>query len=180
MKMKISSKQLKAAALCTSKNDIRTYLNGVHVYKNKIEATNGHVAVQMTMSKRIKKDLILLIRGIIPKNSQDSIFVFGKDNFVKNYDSFGELLSILVVDVIDGKFPDLNKVMPRDFKNVSHIGVNTSYLSLFGKMFDCRFGGIAKLEFTGENGAMLLTSVNGQVNEEYGNPKFIVMPARVD
>ena len=178
--MKISSKQLKAAALCQGKNDIRYYLNGIHIYKNKIEATNGHIAVQMTMSKRIKRDLILNVNGIIPKRSQDSVFVFGKDNFVKNYDMYGNLLSILTVDVIDGKFPDLNRVMPKDFKAVSHIGVETSYLHLFGKMFDCRFGGIAKLQFTGENGSMLLTSVNGQVNEEYGNPKFIVMPARVE
>jgi DNA polymerase III sliding clamp (beta) subunit (PCNA family) len=180
MNMKISSKQLKAAALCQGKGDIRHYLNGIHIYEDKIEATNGHIAVQMTMSKKIKRDLILNITGIIPKKAQDSVFVFGDDNFVKNYDKYGALISVLVVDVIDGKFPDLNRVMPKGFKEVSHIGVETSYLHLFGKMFDCRYGGIAKLQFTGENGSMLLTSVNSHINDEYGNPKFIVMPARVD
>ena len=178
--MKISSKQLKAAALCQGKNDIRYYLNGIHIYKNIIEATNGHIAVQMTMSKRIKRDLILNINGIIPKKAQDSVFVFGKDNFVKNYDMYGNLLSILTVDVIDGKFPDIKRVIPTEFKTVSYIGVNTSYLSLFGKMFNCRFGGAAKIQFSGLKGSMLVTSPNGLINEEYGNPKFIVMPVNVD
>jgi len=178
--MKISSKQLRAAALCQAKGDIRYYLNGIHIYKNKIESTNGHIAVQMTMSKRIKRDLILNVNGIIPKKAQDSVFVFGKDNFVKNYDMYGNLLSILTVDVIDGNFPDINRVMPKEFQTVSYIGVNTSYLSLFGKMFDSRFSGSAKIRFAGEKGAMLVTSPNGLINEEYGNPQFIVMPVHVD
>ena len=177
--MKINSKQLRAAQICQAKDDVRYYLNGIHIYKNKIEATNGHIAVQMTMDHRIKCDLIVNIQGPIPKKAQDSIFVFGDDNFVKHYDSFGSLIKISVVDVIDGKFPDISKVLPTKFESILTIGVETAYLGLFSKMFDQRFGGAAKLTFTGENGVMLLTSTNGNINQEYGDPQFIVMPARM-
>jgi hypothetical protein len=180
MMMKISSKQLRAAKLCQAKNDIRYYLNGIHIYKNKIEATDGHMAVQMTMSKRIRRDIILNINGAIPKKAISSVFVFGKENIVKNYDIFGVLLNVLVVDVIDGKFPDLKRVIPTKFKSVDCIGVNTSYIGLFGKMFECRWGDIAKLQFTSKNGTMMLTSNSVSVNFEYGDPKFIVMPVRLD
>ena len=178
--MKINSNQLRAAKVCQAKDDVRYYLNGIHIYKNKIEATNGHIAVQMTMTNRIKRDLILNIQGPIPKSAKDSVFVFGNDNFVKHYDSFGSLIKISVVDVIDGKFPDVTRVIPTNFKSIPTIGVETAYLGLFSKMFEQRFGGIARLNFTGENGAMLMTSTNGNINEEYGNPKFVVMPSRVD
>lgn len=177
--MKINSKQLRAAKVCQAKDDVRYYLNGIHIYKNKIEATNGHIAVQMTMKNRIKRDLILNIQGPIPKTAKDSIFVFGKDNFVKHYDSFGSLIKISVVDVIDGKFPDINRVLPTKFESVDSIGVKASYIGLFGEMFDCKWGA-AKLQFTGKNGAMLLTAVTDTINDEYGNPKFIVMPTRID
>lgn len=178
--MKINSKQLRAAKVCQAKDDIRYYLNGIHIYKNKIEATNGHIAVQMTMKNRIKRDLILNIQGPIPKSAQDSVFVFGKDNFVKHYDEFGSLLKISVVDVIDGRFPDVTRIIPTNFKRVATIGVETSYIGLFSKMFEQKFAGCAKLNFSGDNCAMLLTSTNGKINEEYGNPKFVVMPMRVD
>ncbi len=178
--MKINSKQLRAAKVCQAKDDVRYYLNGIHIYKNKIEATNGHIAVQMTMTNRIKRDLILNIQGQIPKNAQDSVFVFGRDNFVKHYDSFGWLIKISVVDVIDGKFPDINKKMPSNFKSITTIGVNTGYLGLFSKMFDHKFGETARLKFTGENGVMLLTSESAPINNDYGNPKFLVMPTRMD
>ena len=177
--MKINSKQLRAAKVCQAKNDVRYYLNGIHIYKNKIEATNGHIAVQMTMVNRIKRNLILNIQGPIPKKAQDSVFVFGKDNFVKHYDSFGSLIKISVVDVIDGKYPDLNKTMPSNFKSVTTIGVNTGYLGLFSEMFDQRFGEVARLAFAGENGVMLLTSNSQYINDEYGDPKFLVMPTRL-
>jgi len=177
--MKINSKQLRAAKVCQGKDDPRYYLNGIHIYKNKIEATNGHIAVQMTMTTRTRRDLILNIQGPIPKKAHESIFVFGEDNFVKHYDSFSSLIKISVVDIIDGKYPDINKVMPSDFKSVTTIGVNTGYFGLFSQMFDQNFGEVARLKFTGDNGAMLLTSDSQIINDDYGNPKFIVMPSRI-
>jgi DNA polymerase III sliding clamp (beta) subunit (PCNA family) len=177
--MNILSRLLRAAKICQGKDDPRYYLNGIHIYKNKIEATNGHIAIHMTMDKRIRKDLILNIRGVISKKAEYSSFVFGKSNFVKHYDEFGSLISLNVVDVIDGKYPDINRIIPKEFKSVDSIGVKAAYVGLFGKMFNCKFG-VAKLQFSGENGAMLLTSTSDNINKEYGNPKFIVMPARID
>lgn len=44
MKLCVPHKYWEAALMCADTDDVRYYLNGVHLSKNRIEATNGHVA----------------------------------------------------------------------------------------------------------------------------------------
>lgn len=178
--MKVESKLLRAAKCCQGKEDVRHYLNGIHIYKNIIEATNGHVAVQMIMKKRVRGDFILNIKGFIPAKANFTKFEFNKsETIAKHYDIFGSLISVSCVDVIKGNFPDVNKIIPTKFKAVGAVGFNTSYIGLFSKMFGSSIAGSAKFQFTGDDGCALLTSTNPIVNEEYGKPKFIIMPCRL-
>ena len=179
--MKIESKLLRAAKCCQAKDDVRFYLNGIHIYKNIVEATNGHVAVQMTMKKKIRGNFILNVRGSIPAKAKFTKFEFNKaETIAKHYDIFGSLIQVSCVDVIDGNFPDVNRIIPTEFKPVDHVGFNTGYVGIFSKMFGNSNMGSAKFQFGGETACALLTSTNGIVNEEFGNPKFLVMPMRID
>ncbi len=178
--MKIESKLLRAAKHCQAKDDVRFYLNGIHIYKNIVEATNGHVAVQMTMKKKIRGNFILNIKGAIPVKAKFTKFEFNKsETIAKHYDLFGSLISVSCVDVIVGKFPDVDKVIPTEFKPASMVGFNTEYVGLFSKMFGNANMGSAKFQFSGDMGCALLTSMNGVINEEFGNPKFLIMPTRL-
>lgn len=53
--MIIQSKLIRAALVCAAKNDVRYYLNGLHITPKHIEATNGFVALRMTHGIRTKK-----------------------------------------------------------------------------------------------------------------------------
>lgn len=181
--MKIPSKMLRAAQVCQAKGDIRYYLNGIHIKGRFVESTNGHVCVRMTMEKPARKQLIVSINGVIPKKAHESEFVFGKrERLVKHRDSLGQLLSIHVVEVIEGKYPDISLVMPDVKKKLAteQIGLNTDYINMFGKMFGDRYSfNLAKFEFFGDSNSVKITSPSPIVNEDYGNPIFIVMPGRL-
>ncbi|AHK11689.1 DNA polymerase III beta subunit [Shewanella sp. phage 1/41] len=181
--MKIPSKMLKAAQVCQAKCDIRYYLNGIHIKGSFVESTNGYVCVRMSMKKPVRKERILNINGVVPKKAHESEFVFGKsESIVKHRDSKGQLLSIHVVEVIEGKYPDISRVMPDVKKKLAteQIGLNTDYINMFGKMFGDRHSfNLAKFEFFGESSSVKITSVSPIVNEDYGSPVFIVMPGRL-
>lgn len=179
--MKIKSKLLRAAQHCQGRGDIRYYLNGIHIYKNIVESTNGHVAVQMTMKKKIRGNFILHINGVVPAKAYVTKFIFDKDETIaKHYDCFKALIAVSCVDVIDGRFPDINRVMPKEFNPIELIGLNTEYVGLFAKMFGKNYMSAAKFQFCDKNSAVLITAASAIVREEFGNPKFIVMPARLD
>jgi len=179
--MKIKSKLLRAAQHCQGKEDIRYYLNGIHIYKNIVESTNGHVAVQMTMDKKIRGNFILNIKGVVPAKAQWTKFIFDKDETIaKHYDCYESLISVSCVEVIDGKYPDIDRVIPQKFGPIEAIGLNTEYVGLFGKMFGKNYMSAAKFQFSDKNSAALITAASPIVRSEFGNPKFIVMPARID
>lgn len=177
--MKIKSNLLRAAQMCHAKNDIRYYLNGIHIKGNIVEATNGHYAVRMTMESEVDGEHILNVKGVIPKKAHESEFILGDEAIVKHRDASGLLLSVHIVDVIDKvRYPQIENAIPDSSKKVAteEIGFNTKYLALFDKMF----GSPAKLELFGPKGSGKLTALNAIVNIEYGNPIFIVMPCRIE
>ena len=180
--MKIPSKLLRAAQFCQANGDCRSFINGVHIFGNTIEATNGHVAVRMTMIKKASKSIIVNIKGKVPKSAYESkLVISNNETIVKHYDKSGALTSVQVVNLIDGDYPDLDRVIPnsKDSEPVSKIGLNVDYLSLFSKMFSATKPN-AKIEFFGENNAIKLTSENAITNLEFGNPELVVMPCRMD
>lgn len=61
--MIIQSKLIRAALVCAAKNDVRYYLNGVHITPKYIEATNGHVALRMEHGIRTKKTSSSSLKG---------------------------------------------------------------------------------------------------------------------
>jgi len=52
--MKIQTNLLRAASKFQAKDDVRYYLNGIHLNKGKIEATNGHVAIVLDTGEKNK------------------------------------------------------------------------------------------------------------------------------
>lgn len=180
--MKIKSKLLRAAQVCQAKNDCREYLCGIHIKGNHVESTDGHTCVRMSMKESIDKEIIVNIRGRVPAKAVDSTFEIGEvEAIVKHYDLCHQLLSVQVVDVINGKYPDFDRVIPKDDKKaaINEIGINPDYIGRFSKMFAISKMCHAKVELFGINNAIKMTSLNAIINEEYGNPVFVVMPIRL-
>lgn len=178
--MKIPSALLRAAMQCQAKDDTRHFLNGVHIKNKFIEATNGYVAVRMAMDNSCRKDLIVNIKSKIPTSAVKTILVLKGETIAKHYDENEKLISVSVIELIDGNFPDISRFISKEVVATEFIGVNPEFIGLFSKMFKLYMGVGAKITFQGLDKAMRMTSDNKFVNDKYGNPVLIVMPMRLD
>ena len=177
--MKLPSNMLRAAMHCQASGDVRYYLNGIHIKDKFIEATNGHVAVRMTMDKSCKKDLIIYFKQKIPaKVVSTKISITKTESIAKHYCVSGELISISVIDIVSGKFPDVGKVIQKEVKATEFIGVNPNHVALWSKMFKEKFP-TAKMTFNGKDNQIKMTSTSDHCNYEYGDPILIIMPTRI-
>ena len=176
--MKIPSNMLRAAMHCQGDKDVRFYLNGVHIKNKHIEATNGHVAVRMTMEKSCRKDIIVSFKSKIPAAAVSTVLALKGETIAKHYDVNDELIAVSVIEIIKGKFPDVSKVIKKESKPTEQIGVNPSYIALWSKMFKQKFPA-AKMTFNGKENAINMTALSGVINHDYGNPIFVIMPTRI-
>lgn len=68
--MIIQSKLIRAALVCAAKNDVRYYLNGLHITPKYIEATNGHVALRIEHGIRTKKISSFSLKDRFPQKQK--------------------------------------------------------------------------------------------------------------
>ncbi|EDY0584563.1 hypothetical protein ZO25_005060, partial [Salmonella enterica subsp. enterica] len=102
--MIIQSKLIRAALVCAAKNDVRYYLNGIHINPKYIEATNGHVALRMEHGIRTKKNIIVQFEGPVPAKAETTELVFNKEAFAIHRDAFERRISITGIKLVDGLF----------------------------------------------------------------------------
>ena len=179
--MKLSAKKVKAAIVCQATNDVRTYLQGFNINAKYIEATNGHVCVRMEHGIKRAKKGIYRIKGRIPAKCIDIEFIIKKDlKLVRFLGICEEEIGLATLEVIEGKFPTLDKVIPKNTMKRSNEIIplmNVDYVAYPAKMFTDKFVSI-KQEFFGEMKSVKMTLDGKNKNEIYGNPIYIVMPTR--
>jgi hypothetical protein len=131
--MKIETRYLRAMLLFVANNDIRYYLNGVHIKGDRMVATNGHCLTVCRLKEDSGLDVIIPSKHIavalqltnrMPKGIQPTIEITA--------DRIGDVFYKPIV----GIFPDFNKVIPKKFDSmdVKKICVNPSYFAVFEKM----------------------------------------------
>lgn len=194
MKLILSIDVLRSANLCAGVNDVRHYLNGIHIRNNKVESTNGQVLymaknavlsnVEWFDNDYHKGDFIIKIENKIPKSkkiSYASIESDGDDKFIIRYlCNFGSQIDIGMGTLVDGKFPDIPKLIStirKLDKSSDSVGVNTNYLGLINNVFNRGHEfPVVKFELFGEKSGFIVT--NKSVQDEFinGNELMVVMP----
>ena len=167
---------LKAVMLAAAKKDLRYYLNGVMVRNGEMAATNGHM-VLMVKSESIKSDG----EYIIDNDTLKMLFTAHKgingDTRIEVVDSMTTTGSSKIsITPVDGKFPDVNRVIPQEPSGeIAHF--NYEYL------LNCQK---ANCEFLGRKYAHIKLQHNGQAGakfeseDEDGNKLIgVVMPVRI-
>lgn len=167
---------LKSVLLAAAKNDVRYYLNGVMIRNGEIAATNGHM-VLMVKSESIKSDgeyiidndtlkMLLTahkgIKGYTHIAVADGVAITGK--------------SKISITPVDGKFPDINLVIPQETSGeIAHF--NYEYLLTCQKANGQFLGGKyqwIKLQHNGKAGSKF------ESEDEEGNKLIgVVMPIRI-
>lgn len=184
----VPAAMIKAAQIFQANGDIRYYLNGIFLDKEngRVCGTNGHVLIicEDEKFKEIPHSMIVKIQGSIPASADHADLTVLDD--YGGYMSFrkpggspvvkgGARLRIFY-DVIEGKYPDVDKVLPQGkTKKIDKIGVNASYMGDIAKA--CRALGVGIeqvcMEFRGDSKSInvILPSVD--------NVKVVLMPCRV-
>lgn len=178
--MIIQSKLIRAALVCAAKNDVRYYLNGVHITPKHIEATNGYVALRMEHGIRTKRNIIVQFEGPVPAKAETTELVLNKEAFAIHRDAYERRISISGIKLVDGRFPDMDRVIPGKIDFGINPVIQAEYLSYPQKMFGREKKFIpVQLRPSGD-----LTGVRIQfdpvINAIYGNPEFVVMPCTDD
>ena len=166
---------LKAVMMAAAKKDIRYYLNGVMVRNGELAATNGHMAL-IIKSDSIKSDDEYIIGNDTLKMIVTSHKGIKGDSRVEVIDSMTVTGgSKIHITPVDGKFPDINRVIPQETSGeIAHF--NAEYLlasqKANGEFLDNKYPWI-KLQHNGLSGAKF------ESEDEDGNKLIgVVMPVR--
>lgn len=178
--MKIQTNLLRAASKFQAKDDVRYYLNGIHLNKGKIEATNGHVAIVLDTGEKNKVDKIIKFIGAIPKKAEFTELVFDKKcNIAIHTDEKGNKIAAQIFEVVDGRFPNVSRIIPKQIKQEKFPAIQTVYLELINKAFESsarNFVAVKPVHYC-ENEAVLFELI-GLTKEKFNNPIILIMGSR--
>lgn len=167
---------LKAVSLAAAKKDVRFYLNGVMVRNGEMAATNGHMAL-IIKSDGIKSDGEYIIDNDTLKMIVTSHKGIKGDTRIEVIDSMTTTGSSKIsITPVDGKFPDVNRVIPQEPSGeMAHF--NAEYILACQKAnqeFLDRKNVYIKLQHNGKSGAKF------ESDDEDDNKLIgVVMPVRI-
>jgi DNA polymerase III sliding clamp (beta) subunit (PCNA family) len=180
MKLTIDANIIRAAQANQAKGDYRYYLNGILLAANgDVVATDGHTLFKsnhdwstLVDSDTPWENTIVNIEGKVPANAATVEFDF--DRMVANCVTAKGKVKTFTFTIIDGKFPDYNRVIPSgsSVEPVSVVGFNPA---LIGRA--ASFGFACKFTFHGEHGAVV---IEPDSSEEFPlGTLMVVMPCRL-
>lgn len=178
--MILPATMVKAAIVFSAKNDVRDYLCGIHITTKFIEATNGHVAIQMKHGIKGVKKGVYIIKGRIPAKTINIEFIVTKKIRIVRFLGVCDLeIGVGQLEIISKKFPELQEkiikvILRKPICNDSIPRLNASYIGIVDRAFKLPFVS-CDMEFRGEDTAVIVR-LNGYANEAYGNPLIIIMP----
>lgn len=179
MKIKVSKILLESALIFQAKKDVRYYLNGVCFKADgRVCSTDGHRAfVGGKHEGELTDDVILSITKS-PTKSYNYVEVDTDTGIVSYHDAFDIRVGVGLCEVIDGRFPDIDRVIPKETSPTDRICFNATYLAdveKAAKIFNPKWGSVV-FELSGHTNATVvrLKSFMGE------KAKIIVMPMRID
>ena len=181
---------------CVASCDVRYYLEGFHVTKQSVQATNGHYLYQAKLKEieypdylpewrcdfELPESMIIKMKQIIKKPIKKSgcefvVFEVEESKVIATtIDMFGKSIGVFLGEVVDGRFPDAERVRPKGKqKPCSQIGFNSAYLKKVDQVSDGAYSSV-KLKTYGEHKPAVFEIL--PLNEHY-NAVFVLMPIRL-
>lgn len=178
MKLKVSKLLLEGALMFQAKQDVRYYLNGIcFMSDGRVAATDGHRAmIASKHENKIKSNVIVSISKS-PTKRYAYALLDTKTGIVTYHDENEIMVGSGICSEIDGRFPDVDRVIPKETAPTEQIGFNAKYLAdveKLAKLFNPKFEAV-------------LFELNGNINAAVANisaptgetAKVIVMPMRI-
>ncbi len=176
MILTLSKRALLAAMIFQAKGDVRYYLNGIcFAPEKKLYATDGHRLFIGEHDTELNENVIVSVYG--PRFSRfDQAEIDTETGIVSYLDECGERQGVAMVKVIDGKYPDVARVIPKGNAPVAEIGFNAGYLTDIekaAKLYNPRWEGIV-IKTNGNTNAAIVDLPN-----VYEAASVVIMPTRI-
>lgn len=178
MKLKISRIMLESTHIFRAKADIRYYLNGVRFMPGgKLAATDGHRLFMGSHENELTENAIVSIEKSTVKK-YDHAICDTDTGLVEFFNDSDARVGVGMCQLIDGRYPDVERVILKEQAACERIGFNAGYLAdveKCAKLFNPKWQSVI-FELNGNTNAAVAT-VNSPTGE---TAKIIVMPMRID
>ena len=178
MKLKISKLLLEGALMFQAKNDVRYYLNGIcFMPDGRVSATDGHRAFIANKHDNKITDNVIVSVSKSPTKRYDYAVLDTKTGIVTYHDDTELMVGSGICSLIDGRFPDIDRVIPKETAPTEQIGFNAKYLAdveKLAKLFNPKFEAVL-FELNGNTSAAVanISAPSGET------AKVVVMPMRL-
>jgi len=178
MKLKVSKAMLESSLIFSAKNDARYYLSGLCFKPGGVFAsTDGH-RLFFGQHKNDNEDEIIVSNIKSPTKKYHEAIFDTDSGIVEFNDEIGIRVGLAIFSVVDGRFPDVERILPKSFQPVDAIAFNAGHLASIekaAKFFNSRWHSV-KIQFSGASSASVceLRSPDGEVS------KVVIMPMRLN
>lgn len=178
MKLKVSKLLLEGALMFQAKQDVRYYLNGIcFMPDGRVAATDGHRAMIASKHENKLTDNVIVSVSKSPTKRYAYALLDTKTGIVTYHDEHEIMVGAGICSEIDGKFPDIDRVIPTQTAPAEQIGFNAKYLSdveKLAKLFNPKYEAVL-FELNGNTNAAV-ANISAPTGE---TAKVIVMPMRI-
>ena len=178
MKLKISKLLLEGALMFQAKNDVRYYLNGIcFMPDGRVASTDGHRAMIASKHENKLTDNVIVSVSKSPTKRYAYALLDTKTKIITYYDEHEIMVGAGICSPIDGRFPDIDRVIPKQTSPTEQIGFNAKYLAdveKLAKLFNPKFEAVL-FELNGNTSAAV-ANISAPTGE---TTKVIVMPMRM-
>lgn len=178
MKLKVSKLLLEGALMFQAKQDVRYYLNGIcFMPDGRIAATDGHRAMIASKHENKLKDRVIVSVSKAPTKRYAYALLDTKAGIVTYHDELETMVGAGICSEIDGRFPDVDRVIPKQTAPTEQIGFNAKYLAdveKLAKLFNPKCEAV-RFELNGNTSAAI-ANISAPTGE---TAKVIVMPMRI-
>lgn len=177
MKLKISKIMLESSHIFRAKKDIRYYLNGVcFMPGGKLAATDGCRLFMGSHENDLNESVIVSIEKS-PVKKYDHAICDTETGLVEFFIA-EHRVGFGLCQLVDGRYPDVERIIPKETDAVDRIAFNAGYLAdveKCAKLFSPKYQSVV-FELQGNDRAAVAT-VKSPTGE---TAKIIVMPMRID
>lgn len=178
MKLKISKLLLEGALMFQAKQDVRYYLNGIcFMPDGRVAATDGHRAMIASKHENKLKDNVIVSVSKSPTKRYSYALLDTETNIVTYHDEHEAMVGAGICSEVDGRFPDIDRVIPKQTAATEQICFNAKYLEdveKLAKLFNPKYEAVL-FELNGNTSAAV-ANINAPTGE---TAKVIVMPMRI-
>lgn len=178
MKLKISKLLLEGALMFQAKQDIRYYLNGIcFMPDGRVAATDGHRAMISSKHENKLTDNVIFSVSKSPTKRYAYALLDTKTGIVTYHDEHEIMVGAGICSEVDGRFPDIDRVIPKQTEPTEQIGFNAKYLAdveKLAKLFNPKYEAV-RFELNGNTSAAV-ANISAPTGE---TAKVIVMPMRI-